>query len=315
MKLVADNVRKQYGSVTAVDGLSLTIPSDSTFAVLGMNGAGKTTLFRLFVGLDAPDEGRVLIGGRDVADAGHRIRRHIGYLPERISFPDVLTGREVLEFHARMRGLDDSSRIVDVLDTVGLSAGDADRRVQGYSNGMRRRLGLAGAILSNPDVLILDEPTSGLDPRGMIEFHHIVQRVRSRTGATLVVASHVLSEVEDICDHLAIIDAGDTVVSGAVEELLENEPLVLELAPADADDLPRLRTIVDDFGTARSDSDRATVHTAAGNLPELFAALRDSVELTDVVIDRRRLSALFHRQLDAGLDDLLSSDRREHSHE
>ena len=236
MKLVAEKVRKQFGDVTAVDGLSLTIPSDCTFGILGMNGAGKTTLFRMFLGLETPDTGSLRIDGDEVADAGCQIRQRIGYLPERIGFPDQLTGREVLEFHARMRGGVTPGRIDDVLHTVGLDDQDARRSVAGYSNGMRRRLGLATAVLSDPEVLILDEPTAGLDPRGMLEFHRIVHRARDHTDATLVLASHVLSEVEQLCDHIAIIDAGTTLASGPVDELVGDDGLErFFLDNADAD--------------------------------------------------------------------------------
>ncbi len=228
MQLRAENLRKRYGDVVALDGLSLQIPADTTFGVLGTNGAGKTTLFRLFVGLETPDAGSLSIGGRDVVEAGDQIRRQVGFLPERIGFPRRLTGREVLEFHCRMRGISTGERIDEAVETVGLTAKDARRAVQGYSNGMRRRLGLAAAIVARPEVLILDEPTAGLDPKGVVEFHRIVRRARSLTGATVIVASHVLSEVERLCDRVAILDDGRTVAQGPVNRLTADEPGGLE---------------------------------------------------------------------------------------
>lgn len=299
MRLAAEQVHKRFGSVTALDGLSLQIPEETTFGILGMNGAGKTTLFRLFVGLDSPDRGRVTIGDDDVADAGYAIRERIGYLPERIGFPDGLTGREVLQFQARMRGIDATAVSDRVLDTVGLSASDAHRPCAGYSNGMRRRLGLGCAVLSNPEVLILDEPTSGLDPRGMVEFHRIVHRARKRTGATLVVASHVLSEVEAICDRVAVIDDGATVASGDVDELVDSDELEVRLKPA-GDDQATLKGLVDPFGEVTSSHTAAVVvQTSVRRLPELFARLNDTIELADVTVDRRGLESLFDRRDDA----------------
>lgn len=228
MQLRAENIRKSFGSVTALDGLTLDIPANTTFGVLGTNGAGKSTLFRLFVGLDTPDSGRLAIGGRDVVETGDDIRRQVGFLPERIGFPAPLTGREVLEFHCRMRGLSTEKRIDDAIDTVGLATRDARREVSGYSNGMRRRLGLAAAVVAKPDVLILDEPTAGLDPKGVVEFHRIVKRARSTTDATVILASHVLTEVTRLCDRVAILDDGQTVASGRIDDLVDGQPGGLE---------------------------------------------------------------------------------------
>ena len=220
MHIEANDVRKTYGAVTALDGLSLEIPDGSTFGLLGTNGAGKTTFFKLLVGHDHPDAGTVRIGGTDVAAAGSRIRERVGYLPERVGFPPALTGREVLSFHARIRGLPADGRIDAVVERVGLDAGDADRPISGYSNGMRRRLGLATVLLPDPAVLILDEPTAGLDPRGVAEFHRIVEGLQS-TDVTVVFCSHVLSEVERLCDRVAILDRGRVVESGLVSDLVD----------------------------------------------------------------------------------------------
>lgn len=219
MEINATDVRKTYGDVTALDGLSVSIPDGSTFGILGTNGAGKTTLFKLLIGHDRPDEGTITVGGEAVTDAGRRIREHVGYLPEHIGFPASLTGREVLAFHARVRGLSADGRIADTIDRVGLSPEAADRPVSGYSNGMKRRLGLAAVLLAEPSVLILDEPTAGLDPRGVTEFHRIVERIGAETEATIVFCSHVLSEVERLCDQIAILHEGSVRASGPVEEL------------------------------------------------------------------------------------------------
>ncbi|WP_247729950.1 ABC transporter ATP-binding protein [Halovivax limisalsi] len=219
MEITITDVRKRYGDVVALDGPSMTIPSGSTFGVLGTNGAGKTTLFELLVGYDRPEAGRIAVGGLDVEDAGHRVRERVAFLPEHAGFPAGLTGREVLEVQAQIRGIDDRKRrIRGALDTVGLT-GAADRSVAGYSNGMGRRLGLAAALLADPPVLVLDEPTAGLDPRGVATFHEIVERIDRETDATVVLSSHVLSEVERLCDHVAILEDGQLRASGSVESL------------------------------------------------------------------------------------------------
>ncbi|SFB67426.1 Cu-processing system ATP-binding protein [Halobiforma haloterrestris] len=219
MKITITDLRKRYGDVVALDGPSFTIPSGSTFGVLGTNGAGKTTLFELLVGHDEPDDGTIEVGDLDVREAGHRVRERVAFLPEHAGFPDAMTGREVLEVHARIRGLGDRQRrIADALETVGL-ADAADRAVEGYSNGMGRRLGLAATLLPEPPVLVLDEPTAGLDPRGVATFHEIIERIGRETDATVVLSSHVLGEVERLCDEVAILQDGQLRAAGPVDEL------------------------------------------------------------------------------------------------
>lgn len=300
MKIHAEQVRKKYGSVTALDGLSLEIPAGSTFGILGTNGAGKTTLFKLLVGLDRPDEGRLSIGGRDVTEAGVELRESVGYLPEHVGFPPALTGREVLAFHARMRGLPRDGRIEDALDTVGLSASAADRAVSGYSNGMRRRLGVAAAVLPRPAVIVFDEPTAGLDPRGVAEFHRIVDRVRTETGATVVLSSHVLSEIERLCDRVALLDRGQVVAAGTVEQLVDADDVTVRLRPADTTEVDYVTATVGDFGTASATNGTVTVRCPASEVSELFAALDSAVELADVTVEREGLDAAFHDAVTEG---------------
>ncbi|QLD91058.1 ABC transporter ATP-binding protein [Natronomonas salina] len=297
MQIHAEHVRKAYGSVTALDGLSLEIPAGSTFGVLGTNGAGKTTLFKLLVGLDRPDAGRLTIGDRDVADAGVELRERVGYLPEHVGFPPALTGREVLAFHARMRGLPTDGRIDEAIEMVGLSASEADRAVSGYSNGMRRRLGLAAAVLPRPSVLVLDEPTAGLDPRGVAEFHGIVDRVRTETGATVVLSSHVLSEIERLCDRVALFDRGRVLAEGTVADLVDTDEVTVRVRPADAAEVDYVVATAAEFGSASATAGTVTVRCPAGDVPALFAELEPGVDLADVTVERDGLDAAFHSAL------------------
>ena len=298
MQITATDVRKEYGTVTALDGLSLEIPAGATFGVLGTNGAGKTTLFKLLVGHDRPDGGRLEVGPYDVETAGNRIRERVGYLPERVGFPPALSGREVLAFHARIRGLPNDGRIESAIETVGLSTADADRAVDGYSNGMRRRLGLATAVLSEPAVLVLDEPTAGLDPCGVAEFHGIIDRVRRTTDATVVVSSHVLSEVERLCDRVAVLDDGRVRTCGSVEDLVGSDETRVRLRPATSEGLDDLQAVVAEFGNASVSNGAVTVRCAAGDVPSLFARLESTVSLSDVTVERDGLEAAFHAALE-----------------
>jgi Cu-processing system ATP-binding protein len=217
------NAGKRYGDVTALDGLSLEIHRGSTVGVLGTNGAGKTTLFELLAGLSVPDAGTVSVLGREPT-AGLETRRRVGYLPEHAGFPAGLTGREVLQFHARMRdvpGEKRARRVASVLETVGLRDA-ADRAVGGYSNGMGRRLGLGTVLVGDPAVLLLDEPTAGLDPCGVEALHDVIRAIANSTDVTVLFSSHVLSEVESLCDRAVIIDGGTVVAEGDIDALCRN---------------------------------------------------------------------------------------------
>ncbi|MFB6150771.1 MAG: ABC transporter ATP-binding protein [Haloarculaceae archaeon] len=213
-----DDVTKRYGDVVALDDVSLSVTGGESVGLVGTNGAGKTTLFRLIVGHERPDGGRVRVGGVDPA-AGPRVRERVGYLPESIGFQPALTGREVLEFHGEMRALDGvGPRIDTLLGVVGL--GDAaDRRVGGYSNGMTRRLGLATALLGDPDVLLLDEPAAGLDPGGVDAFNRVVERIGEERDVTVLLSTHVLQEVERLCDRVAVLDDGTLRTVGTVPDV------------------------------------------------------------------------------------------------
>lgn len=297
MQITATNVQKSYGPVTALDGLSLEIPAGSTYGILGTNGAGKTTLFELLVGHDTPDAGQLQVGPYNVADAGVTLRHHVGYLPERLGFPANLTGREVLTFQRRMRGIPGDGRIDEVLATVGLSATAADRAVEGYSNGMRRRLGLAAALLPEPSVLVLDEPTAGLDPRGVTELHEILARIRDDTDATVVLTSHVLSEVERLCEHVAILQNGRLMESGAVSDLLQEATTTLQLRPAAASDVETVAERVSEIGDVTIEDDTVTVQCPPDDIPTLYAALED-VTLAETRQPRTGLEQLFHDAID-----------------
>jgi Cu-processing system ATP-binding protein len=213
------DVSKRYGDVVALDGVSLAVPEGASLGLVGSNGAGKTTLFRLLVGHERPDAGAVRVAGVDPAD-GRRVRERVGYLPEEAGFQPALTGAEVLGYYADMRGDGDlRGRIDTLLSVVGLSEA-ADRSVGGYSNGMNRRLGLAVALLGDPDVLLLDEPTAGLDPNGVAAFNRVVERVRAERDVTVVLSTHVLDEVEQLCDRVAVLDRGRLRSVGPVADVV-----------------------------------------------------------------------------------------------
>lgn len=212
-------LRKLYGHKVALHDLSLAVRPGEVFGFLGPNGAGKTTTVKILVGLVRPSGGQARIFGQPAGSAA--ARRLMGYLPENFRFHDWLSGAELLDFHGRLAGLsatDRGHRIPELLELVGL-AGRGAEQIRSYSKGMTQRIGLAQALLTRPQLVLLDEPTSALDPVGRREVRDIVRSLRS-AGTTVFLNSHLLSEIELVCDRVAIVDRGRVVRSGPLSELL-----------------------------------------------------------------------------------------------
>ncbi len=210
---------KRYGTAAALTDLTIAVGCGETFGFLGPNGAGKTTALKLLLGLTRPTSGAGDVLGAPLGDL--ETRRRIGYLPELFRYQEWLSAREVLAFHARLLALPHTTRRAEterVLQIAGLSA-RADDRVRTYSKGMQQRLGLAVALLGSPQLVFLDEPTSALDPLGRHDVRELIDDLR-RQGTTVFLNSHLLTEVERVCDRIAIVDRGRVVASGSLGELL-----------------------------------------------------------------------------------------------
>ncbi|MFQ8433600.1 ABC transporter ATP-binding protein [Amaricoccus sp. W119] len=214
--VILQRVTKRYGPITAVRDLDLALNAGEVVALVGHNGAGKTTQIRMMLGLARPSSGIVRLLGVDPASGDVSVRARVGYLPENVSFHLALTGRETLAFYARLRRAP-LAELDRALAAVGLE-GAADRFVGTYSKGMRQRLGLAQALLGHPRVLILDEPTSGLDPALRREFYEIVAE-RAAGGATVLLASHALTELETRADRVVIVNRGIKIADGRLDDL------------------------------------------------------------------------------------------------
>ena len=212
---------KRYGSIVALDGLDLAVPRGVVFGLLGPNGAGKTTTIRLLTGLARPSSGSALVAGVETGPDRPDLQRRIGYLEQDPRFYGWMRGRELLELIGRLHGLRGArlrARVTETLDRVGL--GEAgDRRIGGYSGGMRQRLGIGQAIVAEPELLILDEPVSSLDPEGRRDLLALVAELR-RTS-TVLFSTHVLADVERVCDRVAILDRGRLVTEGPLQALLD----------------------------------------------------------------------------------------------
>ncbi len=212
--IAARGLAKRYGRIEALRDLTLEVARGECLGFLGPNGAGKSTAVKLLLGLVRPSGGTAELLGRPVGERG--ARAGVGYLPELFRYPDWLAAREVLGFHARLLRLDGAARAIDaVLGEVGLRERAGDR-VGTFSKGMQQRLGLAVALLGDPAIVFLDEPTSALDPVGRSDVRALIERLRAR-GTTVFLNSHLLGEVERVCDRVCIVDRGRVVAEGTVD--------------------------------------------------------------------------------------------------
>ncbi|MFX3632623.1 MAG: ABC transporter ATP-binding protein [Candidatus Pristimantibacillus sp.] len=219
-----NRLTKEYGNGRGVRDVSFRIGNGEAFGFLGPNGAGKSTIVKMLVGLIKPTAGNARIFG--MAAGSVEARRRIGYLPELFRYPDWLSGEEVLHFHAKLCGLDRvtaKARIFKLLDEVGIGGRGQDR-IKGYSKGMQQRLGLASALLGDPDIVFLDEPASALDPVGRYEVRELLIRLRGQ-GKTIFLNSHLLEDVEQLCDRVALLNNGTILTEGSISEMLRSRNL------------------------------------------------------------------------------------------
>src|SRR3990172_7930595 len=218
----AQGLRKVYNRKAAVEDLSLTVGRGEVFGFLGPNGAGKTTSLKMLLGLVVPTSGTGRLLGKPLGEP--EARRQVGFLPEHFRFHEWLKAAEFLHFHGRLYGMEEGRRdkkVREALAIVGLSD-CAGQRLSTFSKGMLQRIGIAQALLNDPELVFLDEPTSGLDPLGRRQVRDIILAVRER-GVTVFLNSHLLSEAERVCDRVAIINKGSVVRQGALSELLSGD--------------------------------------------------------------------------------------------
>jgi len=220
------NLSKAFGSLQAVDNLSLNVPTGSIYGFLGPNGAGKSTTIRLMLALIRPDIGEIELLGHSVTTGRNSALGKVGAFVEEPGFYINLSARQNLNLLARLTGTVDNARIREVLEIVDLTD-RADDKVKAYSRGMRQRLGIAQALLDRPQLLILDEPTSSLDPAGIRDIRQLIIRLAAEEKMTVFLSSHILHEVEQLCTHVAILHQGRLIQSGSVKELLQDTALVI----------------------------------------------------------------------------------------
>ncbi len=271
------SLRKVYGRSVAVADLSLSVRRGEVFGFLGPNGAGKTTSVKMLMGLISPTSGEARLLGRPLGE--REAKRKIGFLPELFRFHDWLSGEELLDFHGKLYGMsarERRRRIPEVLELVGLAHRRKDP-IRSYSKGMQQRAGLAQALLNDPDVVFLDEPTSALDPMGRLEVRNIIRTLRD-AGKTVFLNSHLLSEVEMICDRVTIINRGQVAATGTINDLVRREPMVdivIGVGTRDVDALFRQHGVVKDV--EQTTSGRTTVRLTLSGDEAIARVVEDLV--------------------------------------
>ena len=261
---------KRYGDVVAVDDLSLAVPRGTVFGLLGPNGAGKTTIIGSLLGLIRPSAGTIRLFDAEIDGSTDAAVRRIGAIMETPAFYPYLSGRDNLRYFQGITGDADDSEIGRLLDLVGL-AERAEDRFNTYSLGMKHRLGIAYALLGDPELLLLDEPTNGLDPSGMAEVRQLLRRLGDG-DRTIVLASHLLNEVEQVCDRVAILSRGRVIAEGAVGDLLGRRDR-LRLVTTDDPGARRLLEALDWVGSVAEADGGLLVEAPSGRAAELSAAL------------------------------------------
>ena len=299
---VVKDFRPGFGLRTkrVLHGISFEVQDGEIFGFVGPNGAGKTTTLKILMGLIRATEGRASILGCDVRETA--FRQHVGFLPENPYFYDYLTGREILSFYAKLSGVgsrDRARRVAELLDWVGLSAA-ADARLRTYSKGMLQRVGIAQALVHDPRVVFLDEPMSGLDPIGRKEIRDLILRLRSE-GKTVFMNTHILPDVEMVCDRVAIIVQGQVRHEGATDAFLgEGEPEVDLVIAALPPELPaRLEEMTG--ATPRGHGDRLELRVRQKHVADVIeATLAGGGDVVSVTPHRTSLESIFLHAVEEG---------------
>ena len=301
--ITVTDLRKRYGEVQALDGVTFDVREGEVFGLLGPNGAGKSTTVRVLTTLTTPDSGQALVAGHDVVRHPNRARHAIGYVPQDSGVDREATGRENLMLQGRiygMRGAALRQRVDELLELVGLAEA-SERVVRGYSGGMKRRLDIALGLVHRPSVLFLDEPTTGLDPEARAAMWVEVQRLAAQESLTILLTTHYLEEADQLSDRLAIVSRGQVVVEGTADELkrgLQGELVTVELQDSNGSAAEAI-AVVDRFPGARETSlDGRHVNTRVPNgaqaIPAILGLLDDAnVTVASVTTSRPSLDDVY----------------------
>jgi ABC-2 type transport system ATP-binding protein len=293
---------KRYGEITAVDNVDLTVEAGDVYGYLGPNGAGKTTSLRMLLGLIRPTSGSARLFGRDPLLEGARALEGVAGFVEAPRFYTYLPGRANLELLARLDGGDAPGRIDEALDTVELTARGKDK-VGGYSHGMRQRLGIAAALIRRPRLLLLDEPATGLDPAGMRDMRALIQRLAA-DGITVLLSSHQLAEVEELCNRVAIVRSGRIIYEGTIASLKASGGERHRVATTDDARALELSRAQPGIERCELREDGISFVAPSALVPELSLSLASAgIGIRELVADTATLEQLFFRLTEGALDE------------
>jgi ABC-type multidrug transport system ATPase subunit len=282
------NLSKRYPTLVAVESLNLEVKQGEIFGFLGPNGAGKSTTLRMLLSLIKPSSGNIEVFGKSLLQNREVALSNIGCIIEKPDFYLYMTAAQNLKMLARLNDVKNTEqRIKEVIELVGLQGRQNDK-VQTYSHGMKQRLGLAQALLHNPLLIILDEPTTGLDPQGIIELRYLLLRLKNEFGKTVVLSSHILSEVELIADSMVIMNKGKAVAQGSVKQLLSSENLIVKI---ETDDVQKVKSILNETFYAnaieRTDPQSISLKLSRSQIPDLNTLLtQQSVHIFGISYQR-----------------------------
>ena len=304
MILSCNNLSKRFGKKLAVDNASFELNSGDIMGLIGPNGAGKSTLLKMIVGLIWPNSGSVNICGHDVYQQHHLAMANIGAIIEWPAFHDELTARTNLKILSGGRGKEYQQKLENIADFIDIK-GYLDQKVGSFSTGMKQRLGIALALLPDSKFIILDEPTNGLDPGGIIEIRSIIREYNRQFGTTILITSHMLGEIENICSKVVIINEGKIITSGSMSELLENETCI-EVIP---DKIPESISLLQDakdkgllpisfIGDCR---DKLQIELNAPCAAEINALLvKNGIMVKSLLTKRKNLESFFMEKTNSG---------------
>ncbi|MEF8906383.1 MAG: ABC transporter ATP-binding protein [Haloarculaceae archaeon] len=298
-----DGLTKQFGDLTPVDGLDLTVERGEVFGFLGPNGAGKSTTINMLLGFLEPTVGSATVLGHDIETESRQIRERIGVLPEAFQPYDRLSAREHVEYAAGIKECQPD--VEGLLERVGLDREAWDRAAGEYSKGMCQRLALATALVGDPDLLVLDEPSSGLDPEGMAEMRELI-RSEAEAGTTVFFSSHLLSEVEAVCDRVGILSGGDLAAVGSLAELRQESvshvpmTVTVDAVPdgveADLGSLDGVRSVAADGNAIRVELDDPA------DKVRVIRAVDERARVEDIISEEKSLEAMFESYTRPGAD-------------
>lgn len=295
--VLLNNVTKKFGNYTAVDALNLQIEEGEIYGFLGPNGSGKSTTLRMIMGLLKPDNGHILLFDNDIVTHRAQAMRNVGCIIEKPDFYSYLTAKENIQLLARARLLSMSNYDIDALfHKVGLQ-NHLHQKVKGFSHGMKQRLGIAQAIMHNPKLIILDEPNTGLDPQGIIDLRQLIVQLNQEMGMTVLFSSHILSEVQELCDSMIVIHKGKTIVQGKVSTLISNEKLHVRI---ECDQLQKAKETIENSQWNNAlrfneyvHQNQLTLELAKSEIPALILALQAQNIQIYAIDYRNQLEAYF----------------------